>query len=264
LYGYLLGISFEKCEAKVVGPNEQPAGTGYQFFVLVLSIYALGVLVVQRVIDLQPETRAIFDYADYAVCGLFFVDFLISLQRAPSRWRYLFTWGWIDLLSCIPMLDATRWGRLARILRVLRLLRGLRATNLITSMVVRNRSENAFLTVSLAAILLLIFSSVGILQFETAPDSNIKTAEDAIWWAFTTVTTVGYGDRYPVTTEGRMIAVVLMCAGVGLFGTFSGLLAAWFLSPPAHSSASEISQLRDEVNRLSSLLEREIHKEGQR
>lgn len=75
----------------------------------------------------------------------------------------------------------------------------------------------------------MIFGSISILQFETAPESNIKTAEDAIWWAFVTITTVGYGDRYPVTTEGRIIAAFLMITGVALFGTFTGFIAAWFM-----------------------------------
>jgi len=68
----------------------------------------------------------------------------------------------------------------------------------------------AFGTVSIIAILMVIFSSIAILQMEDAPNSNIKTAEDAIWWAYVTVTTVGYGDKFPVTTEGRIIAAALM------------------------------------------------------
>ena len=64
---------------------------------------------------------------------------------------------------------------------------------------------------------MLLFSSIAILQVETDPNSNIKTAEDAIWWSYVTITTVGYGDKYPVTTEGRIIAVILMTVGVGLF-----------------------------------------------
>jgi voltage-gated potassium channel len=58
---------------------------------------------------------------------------------------------------------------------------------------------------------------------------SIKTAEDAIWWALVTVTTVGYGDKLPVTTEGRIIAAFLMVTGVSLFGTFTGFIAAWFI-----------------------------------
>lgn len=80
------------------------------------------------------------------------------------------------------------------------------------------------------ALLMIIFSGIAILQVEKAPTSNIKTAEDAIWWAYTTITTVGYGDKYPVTTEGRIIAMVLMTVGVGLFGTFTAYVASFFVS----------------------------------
>jgi voltage-gated potassium channel len=76
---------------------------------------------------------------------------------------------------------------------------------------------------------MVIFSSIAILQVEHAPNSNIKTAEDALWWSYVTITTVGYGDKYPVTTEGRIIAVFLMTIGVGLFGTFTAFLASWFI-----------------------------------
>jgi voltage-gated potassium channel len=79
------------------------------------------------------------------------------------------------------------------------------------------------------AILMIIFSSIAILQVETDPNSNIKNAEDAIWWSFVTITTVGYGDKFPVTTEGRIIAAFLMTVGVGLFGTFTGFVASWFM-----------------------------------
>ena len=79
-------------------------------------------------------------------------------------------------------------------------------------------------------ILLVIFSSIAILQVEDDPTSNIKTAEDAIWWAYVTITTVGYGDKYPITTEGRLIAGILMTAGVGLFGTFTAYVASWFVA----------------------------------
>ena len=65
------------------------------------------------------------------------------------------------------------------------------------------------------------------------PEANIKGPEDAVWWAFVTMTTVGYGDRFPVTTEGRLAGALLMVAGVGLFGTFSGFIASWFLAPKA-------------------------------
>lgn len=58
---------------------------------------------------------------------------------------------------------------------------------------------------------------------------SVKTAEDALWWSYTTITTVGYGDKYPVTTEGRLIAMALMTVGVGLFGAFTAYLTTWFV-----------------------------------
>lgn len=76
---------------------------------------------------------------------------------------------------------------------------------------------------------MVVFSSIAILQFETLPNSNIKTAGDAIWWSYVTITTVGYGDKYPVTPEGRIIAAMLMTVGVGLFGTFTAYISSWFV-----------------------------------
>jgi voltage-gated potassium channel len=77
---------------------------------------------------------------------------------------------------------------------------------------------------------MIIFSAIGILGVEKdAPGSNIRTAEDALWWSYVTITTVGYGDRYPVTSEGRLIAAALMTVGVGLFGMFTAYVASWFV-----------------------------------
>ncbi|MEI2718949.1 MAG: potassium channel family protein [Gemmatimonadales bacterium] len=213
---------------------------------LTLCIYAIAVLGLEVAFDLAPTTKQILNYADVGVCVIFFGDFLISLWRADDRLRYLRTWGWLDLLSSIPALAFARWGRAARIARIFRVLRGLRASKLLAELVARRRAENAFLAVTLVALLLLVIASIAILQFETAAGSNIRTAEDAIWWAFTTITTVGYGDRYPVTSEGRIVGAALMTAGVGLFGVFSGYLASWFIGSEVQGAASELEALRAE------------------
>jgi voltage-gated potassium channel len=236
--------------------NPRITSPSYQIFMFILCLYTLGALGVQAAIRLQPETRNILHYVDHAVCVLFFTDFLISIAGAPNRWRYFITWGWVDLISSIPTLDVARWGRAARMVRIFRVLRGLRATKLLATLVLRRRAESTFLCVGLVAMFLVVFCSIAILHFETLPDSNIKTAEDAIWWAFTTITTVGYGDRYPVTSEGRFVAVILMCAGVGLFGTFSGFLAAWFLGSDGRGTDSKVDALRAEMAALREILER--------
>jgi len=138
-------------------------------------------------------------------------------------------WGWIDLIASIPTIDYLRAGRALRLIRLIRVVRAFRSTRHLLDHVFRNRAQGAFTSVGIIAILFVFFSAIAILQVEDDPNSNIKTAEDAIWWAYVTVTTVGYGDKYPVTTEGRVIAGILMTAGVGLFGTFTGFIASWFV-----------------------------------
>ena len=84
---------------------------------------------------------------------------------------------------------------------------------------------------------------------EGGEQANIKTAGDAVWWSVTTVTTIGYGDRYPVTFGGRVVAMCLMVAGVGLFGALSGIVATLFLgrSDDGSALADELKLLRQEL-----------------
>ncbi len=227
----------------------------YQLFMLALCLYALGALAAHSFLSLSDATVQILDYTDTGVCFMFLLDFVHSVVRAPNKWYYLYTWGWIDLASSIPMLPALRLGRAARVMRIFRVLRGVRATKLLAGLVLDRRAEGAFLAAALVSLLLVVFSSIAILQFEAGPDSNIKTAGDALWWAVVTVTTVGYGDKYPITAEGRMVAGLLMTAGVGLFGVVSGFVAAWFLSPRNRQHTNDLEDLRLEVRAVRALLE---------
>jgi voltage-gated potassium channel len=119
----------------------------------------------------------------------------------------------------------------------------------------KRRAENSMLAASLVAMMLITFCSIAILQFETGPEANILSADDAVWWAFTTITTVGYGDRYPTTGEGRIVAVLLMSAGVGLFGVFSGFLASRFIGDGEEKDNAELIEIRSELQRIRELLE---------
>ncbi len=94
----------------------------YHLFILAVCLYALGALAAHTFFTLTPSVAQILDYADTGVCFLFFLDFLHSLIRSDSRWRYLYTWGWIDLASSIPLVPALRIGRAARIMRIFRVL----------------------------------------------------------------------------------------------------------------------------------------------
>ena len=212
---------------------------------LTLCLWGLLILGAGSFFDLDDSTRTILDYADNVVCVLFLLDFLNSFIRAPRKLNYLLTWGWIDLLSSIPTIDAFRWGRAARIMRILRVLRGVKSARLIAHFVVLRRAESAFLAATLLSLLLIMCCSIAILQFEVPAGGNIVSAEDAMWWAVSTMTTVGYGDRYPISAEGRVVAVFLMAAGVGVFGTFSGLVASWFLSPAAQETDTDLAEIKE-------------------
>jgi len=199
--------------------------------VVVLSLYVLGTLVVQTFVPLDPEVSHLLDYIDHFICGFFLIEFVVRFMRAESKLKFM-KWGWIDLVSSIPMIDYFRAGRVLRLIRLLRVIRAFRTTHSLMSHIFVNRAQGAFTSLSVLAILMVIFSAIAILQFEIdAPNANITSAEDAIWWAYVTITTVGYGDRYPVTLEGRLIASVLMTVGVGLFGTFTAFVANWFVEP---------------------------------
>lgn len=200
----------------------------FQILIIALSVYVLAAMFVDTVFQLPEEISRVISIVDDLICVIFLFDFFVRYAKAKSKLAFM-KWGWIDLVSSIPMLDALRAGRLLRLFRLLRILRAVRSTKLLISYSFRNRKQGTFSAIAAISVLLIIFSSIAILNVEQDPASNINTAEDAVWWAFVTITTVGYGDRFPVTTEGRFIAAVLMTAGVGLFGTFTGIVASWIM-----------------------------------
>lgn len=240
-----------------------PRSHSYQLFMLALCIFAIGTLAIHSLFSLSDSTKQILEYADTGICGLFLLDFAHSLLVAEKPLRYLYTWGWLDLLSSIPAIPVLRLGRAGRLIRIVRVLRGFRATKVLTGFVLDRRAESAALAAGLLSLLLLVFSSIAILQFESDPASNIKTGGDALWWALTTVTTVGYGDRYPVTPEGRLVAAILMIAGVALYGIVSGFVAAWFLAPSSRAQRTELEDVREELRDLNLRLEQVLKRPSQ-
>lgn len=230
----------------------------YQLFMLVLCVYVLFALMAETFFPLSPEIVTILETVDTAICFVFLADFFGNLVFRTDRLAYL-RWGWLDLVSSIPALDVLRWGRLARIIRIMRVLRAVRSTRLLATYILRRRAESTVLAVSLISILLVVFASIAILQVERHnPEANIQTPEHALWWAFVTITTVGYGDKFPVTTEGRIVAAVLMTGGVGLFGTFTGFVASWFLAPGEKQRESEIDGLRRDIAELRDALRQRL------
>ena len=200
----------------------------FNIIILVLSLYVLISLIVTTFFVLSDEVTVLLNYVDNLICIIFLVDFAIRFKKANNKLVFM-KWGWIDLISSIPYIDFLRAGRVLRLIRLIRVFRAFKATKLIFEHINKNKKQSALTTVALISFLMVIFSSIAILQFEKDINSNIKTAEDAIWWSYVTITTVGYGDKFPITTEGRIIGAVLMTMGVGIFGTFTALVSSWFI-----------------------------------
>ena len=200
----------------------------WQMVMLILSIYVLIALFVDTVCALPAELSTLLNRIDNFICLIFIADFSYHLIKAESKRQYL-KWGWIDLVSSIPNFQILRWARIARVIRIFHILRSIRSTKQIIKFLFKNRAKGIFASVAMTSFVLIIFSSIAVLNCEVSPNSNIKTASDALWWSFITITTVGYGDFYPTTLPGRLIAVVLTVAGLGLVGTFTAYVATIFL-----------------------------------
>lgn len=224
-------------------PDETLPVTNREIVILFLSVYVLGALFVDTVFKLPLETSVLLNRIDNFVCIFFMGDFVLNVIAAKSKTGYL-KWGWIDLVSSIPNIQILRWGRFVKVIRILRILRGIRSIKLIIRFLFANRAKGTFASVSMISFVIIVFSSIAILNCETSPDSNIETASDALWWSFVTITTVGYGDYYPTTAIGRVIASALIMAGVGLFGTFTAYVASFFIQHEEMQDIEIVEELK--------------------
>ena len=232
----------------------------YELFMLLLCAYSLISLMAETFFALGKDQVTILDTIDSMICGIFLLDFLIGFGNAPRKLNFL-AWGWIDLLSSIPAIDLFQAGRLVRVIRILRVLRGVRLARVVGRYLQNHRAYGTFLAAIFLSILILLLASVAILQVETEADSNIKGASDALWWAIVTMTTVGYGDRFPVTVAGRIIASCLMLSGVGLFGALSGTVTSWILNPVEERQEIDLDAIHGELAAIHQRLDNVISRE---
>lgn len=235
---------------------EDRFSTPYEMFMLGLCLLSLGLLAADTFFAFDPDTREILFWADTVIAVMFLGDFVASLVRAHDRKRYLTTWGWIDFLSSIPAVGVLRIGRAARIARILRLMRGAKSARVLAQAALERRGQSAFLSVLFATILVTVFGSIAVVRVERAGGGNIIDAWDGLWWAVATLTTAGAADLYPVTTEGRIVAMAMQVIGIALFGTFTALVASWFIKGTDRKEDPRLAEVRRELAAMRSLLER--------
>jgi voltage-gated potassium channel len=233
--------------------NRELKDAGYELFIGALSLLTIFNLVF---LYLGPEVESlayVIGAINALMLPIFLGDFLYRFFTSDDRWGYFFRgYGWADLLSSVPV-PQFKVLRLARLWRVIPLFVEFGIRNLVREFLA-HRAENALLTVIFLVICVLEFGSISIIRAESASaDANIQTASDALWWTYVTITTVGYGDRYPVTNAGRVVALFVMTAGVGLFGTLSGFLANKLLAPPEEQEETGTLDADDPKARIAEL-----------
>ena len=226
--------------ASLEPPAPIPAGKKLSTYDLAIGLLAILSLVVFALLVFAPlasSTKAVLNALEDFLCVVFLCDFIRSLYRAQHKWAYVLReGGWLDLLGSIPF-SAFALFRVFRLFRIVRALRALRSSDLRGILTTRIAESALLFTLVMALVLIFVIGAIVVWAEHGAPNANIKTYPEAVWWAVVTITTVGYGDYFPVTTVGRLAAAVLMFCGLGIIGVLSSYLATTFISLQASRRA---------------------------
>jgi len=222
---------------------------------IIAALLAIPTIIVQES-NFGGSWEALATVLDWCIWGVFAANVVIMLAVVPDRWRWLIA-NPMDLLIVVlspPFLPATM--KLARVLPIVRLF---------WLVVVTHRLRKVFSLQGLRFAALIVFTIVvggGVVFVAVEPGQNLSTW-DGLWWATETVTTVAYGDIYPTTSLGRVVATVVMTAGIGFVALLTGALAQRFLyggngsiDPNQAELKQKIDDLSHQVSELQEALER--------
>ncbi|EGA68528.1 Kef-type K+ transporter NAD-binding component [Vibrio sinaloensis DSM 21326] len=234
---------------------------------LILSFMALFVISGLLFFPLRPETRQVLIGLDFLICSIFILQLSVDLIRSTDRLQFMKR-HWIDFLASLPMIEPLRYARLFSILRIILVIRSSRS---VLKQLLKNKHETTLASILLLMVILLTAGSSIMLFIEgQSPEANIQSGGDAMWWALVTISTVGYGDHYPVTDAGRILAAGLIICGVGLFGMITGLVTSMITSPSKVQTTRsenkerlllELVEKQDEILRRLDKLEAQTKRE---
>jgi voltage-gated potassium channel len=163
---------------------------------------------------------------EWVITGVFIAEFATRLWAAESRRDYV-RGHWIDLISCIP---PTRWLRPFRLLRLLRLVRAFAGVGRAVTAAERLANHRGLVWLIVAWVAVMLLSAAGLYISENGVNAAVNGPLDALWWGLTTMTTVGYGDVFPVTAEGRIAAAALMILGIGLYSIITATVTSYLIA----------------------------------
>lgn len=245
--------------AKVIQPNLVKTRRFFETLVLFAALMVIPMVLIEEFAS-DPEWLRTATLINWGIWIVFLSEYLVMLWIVPARWYYTRR-AWLDVaiivltFPALPVLLATlRLARIARLARVLRLLRFLKLAAVLA------RAGFALRTVMLkrgvaylTSLSLLLAAGFGTLYF-LAERPEIGSVWDGIWWAFVTLSTVGYGDIYPKTGVGRMLAVVLMFVGIGFVATLTAAIAAHFIEQEEEQVIVELRRIGERLERIESRL----------
>ncbi|OUW77185.1 MAG: voltage-gated potassium channel [Flavobacteriaceae bacterium TMED212] len=213
--------------------SETGLGLYFNFFIQFLIIVSVINFSILTLPNLSVKTQKILNSIEIFSVSIFTVEYLLRFYAAKSRVKFFFSFfGMIDLIAILPFYLALGLDlkslRAIRLFRILRLFKFLRYGNTMDKIRKSFKSiKRELFLFSLATLLLLYFSSIGIYFFENqAQPEAFSSIFDAMWWSVATLTTVGYGDVYPITTGGKIFASVIVFIGLGLVAIPTGLIAS--------------------------------------
>jgi voltage-gated potassium channel len=208
-------------------------GRGVALAIHALIVASAVVIAVETLPELSDRARAALFAAEIAILSAFAVEYALRLACSAHPLRYALSfWGIIDFIAVVPAvlflfpdLTTVRTLRLLRLLRILKLFKANRALDRIAMALDRVKAE--FLIFIFIACVALYLAAVGIYHFERAAQPEaFGSIPESLWWAVATLTTVGYGDVYPITTGGRVFTGVILLIGIGVIAVPAGLITA--------------------------------------
>lgn len=218
---------------RIVEQTDTPAGRVFDLAVQALILFSLVTFSVDTLPDLPPTVRSTLHVAEAATVVLFTLEYLLRISVSSRPLSYIFSFfGLVDLLAILPFylaatvdLRSLRAFRLLRLFRILKLARYNRAVRRFHRALLIAREELVLFFV-LSAIILFLAAS-GIYHFEnSAQPEAFASVFHSLWWAIVTLTTVGYGDVYPVTLGGRVFTCLVLIAGLGVVAVPAGIVAS--------------------------------------
>jgi voltage-gated potassium channel len=218
---------------QVVFESDTRIGRAFDLVIQSLIIVSLVSFSIETLPDLSPQTRRLLRYVEVGTVAIFTVEYVLRVIAARNKWGFIFSFfGIVDLVAIAPFYLAT--GLDLRAIRIFRLFRLFRAFKLFRYGRAIARAKATFHTVRdeivlyvLASLFLIYLAAVGIYYFENrAQPDAFSDVFSSLWWAIVTLTTVGYGDVYPITLGGRLFTTVVLFIGLGVVAVPAGLVAS--------------------------------------